>query len=296
MSQFPIEKEYFLFCRELNKKKIKWTFIKDLEFLLENKYDNEIDITAFEKDRNKIREIAVKLNWRESSNNKYNTHLIFWKFEKKQIYRIDVHLDKVLATAAPLLKTRDIIKKSKKNGELYNASEEFELAIIFLSCSRGRNEIKDFRVKRIKQLKKYKNETLKILPKKIQKEFLNKFEIMEKGKKISVNENIRLNKLEQIKQHILNVKLLINRIFNPSPHIYIRGESEKLKKIIKKSKQNIKFIKLNNKKQIYLPWNFYKKYFCDFLFIKGIGKESYNIKDENEFFNHIYNNYYKESK
>ena len=151
-----IEETYMQFFRMLNKNQIEWCIIKDYYHLL-NHYDHEIDLTSLGKYRKHIRKHAKNDSWHESSLNRFNSHLIFWKYVKDKPYRVDIHLNKVLATAIPRLKSKDILKNKIQKDEVYIVSPEYELTILIFCALRGR-KLEKHRLERFKQLEPYKDQ------------------------------------------------------------------------------------------------------------------------------------------
>ena len=117
-------KEYSKIFDELNKENISWCLIKDINLITKGKYDKEIDLITYKKNRNKIRNLAKKNGWNESSLNKYNTHVILWKFKNNKPYRIDFHMGISLATAVPWFSAKELLKNKIKIKNVWCLSKE----------------------------------------------------------------------------------------------------------------------------------------------------------------------------
>lgn len=262
-----IAKKYLDFMKRLNKNKINWCLIKDYDYLMKNGYDNEIDLIAEEKDRNKIRNLAKKESWNESALNPANTHLIFWKFEGLKPFRIDIHMGKALATAVPWLAASEILNNKIKKGELWVVSPEYELAILLLASFRGRQP-KPWRIKRAKELKNYLNETKKMLSNYLSdKESEKYYDFLVNGKIVMLSSLRKLGIFGIIKYHLLFPRLLLCRLINPAKSVFVSSKQfNQLFYLLKNSKINVK--KTNN---------FLMKYVSDII-LKTNKKTSSNLK------------------
>ncbi|MEK6887235.1 MAG: hypothetical protein AABW88_05380 [Nanoarchaeota archaeon] len=240
-----IAKKYSDFMKGLNKIKIEWCLIKDYDYLLRTGYDNEIDLIAHGKDRDKIRKLGRSLGWNESALNSANTHLIFWKFEGLKPFRIDVHLDKALATAVPWLKAKDILRDKLKKGELWIASPKYELALLIMGSLRGRKP-KPWRIKRAKELICYLNEAKHLLVTHLTNTQVEKYsEYLIKGKIMSLSRLKRLGLVGIVRNMILLPQLSICRIFKPAKVVFVSNKLEKqLFNLLVNAKLNVK--KANN--------------------------------------------------
>ncbi|HIH39517.1 TPA: hypothetical protein HA219_02225 [Candidatus Woesearchaeota archaeon] len=236
-----IVEKYLDFMKELNRHRINWCLIKDYEYLMRHGYDNEIDLIAYGKDRERIRKIARKNKWHESALNSANTHLIFWKFECLKPFRIDIHIDKALATAVPWLKAEDIVADKVRNGDIWHVSSKYELAILLLSSFRGRTP-KSWRIKRAKELRTYLDEAKKILGSYLTYYDVEKYyDYLVRGKIVRLLKLKRLGILGIIKECVLIPRLLFCRMLKPARILVVsNGVSESLIKILKDSKLNVK--------------------------------------------------------
>jgi len=220
-----IHKNYSQFFQRLDEEKIEWCLIKDYDYLMKTGYDNEIDLITREKDRDKIRSLARKLRWYESSLNIANTHLIFWKFEGLKPFRIDVHLDKALATAVPWLNACDILKNKIKKKFIYSVSPEYELALLLMGSFRGRKP-KLYRIKQAIILNKYLSNAKLILKGRLTEEEVERYySHLIKGKVVKFSKLRRLGILNIIKERVLLFKLFIYKIFSPSSVLIVDGSN-----------------------------------------------------------------------
>lgn len=264
-----INKKYLDFMKELNKNKINWCLIKDHEYLMKHGYDNEIDLITEEKNRNRIRNLAKKLKLYESALNSTNTHLIFWKFEGLKPFRIDIHIDKALATAVPWFKAKDILKDKIKKGDLWIASAKWELGILLLSSFRGRKP-KQWRIKRAKELISNLNETKQLLRAHLTDNEIEKYcSYLIKGKIIRFSKLKRLGIFGSIKHLFLLPRLLVCRIASPAKVVVLSNKNSKeLFNVLSKSKINVKITK-----------NPFSRYVSDVILKTNKRKEDVDIKE-----------------
>ncbi len=274
-----MNKRYMEFLELMNKNKIEWCLIKDYDFLIEKGYDNEIDIITKEKDREKIRGIARKLNWNESSLNKINTHLIFWIFEGETPYRIDVHLGKALATAVPWLNSSEILADKIKKGKIFTVSPKYELALLIIGSLRGRNP-KEHRIKKAKELQNYLSKSKEILKDNLKSDDVDKYyDKLVKGEMVSLSKTKRLGVSGILKEKLLLNRLLIMRSLKPSPVFYIYCENTEYKeKVLKKLMEILNYSKL---KVILLDKSsFLSRLFYDFVIVNSPNKEGFVLDDK----------------
>lgn len=216
-----LHKKYTGFLEKLNNQNIPWCLIKDYDYLMKTGYDNEIDIVANSNDRNNIRSIARKLGWNESTLNKFNTHLYFWKFEEDKPFRIDVHIGRVLATAVPWFKSKQILADKIKKGSIFTLSPSWELVLLLLGSFRGRKP-KKYRIEQAKKLKLCLSAAKKILYKRLtEKEVEKYYDYLVKGKIIRFSKIKRLDFFGIIKEKVLLIKLFFLRSLNPSPVVLL---------------------------------------------------------------------------
>lgn len=244
-----INKTYSEFLGRLN---LEWCLIKDYDYLASKGYDNEIDLVTLGKNKSKIRSVASKLGWQESALNSGNTHLIFWKFEGLKPFRIDVHVDKVLATAVPWFDAEDILKDRVKVGKLWKASPKWELGVLILSSLRGRTP-KKYRMAKAKKLKKYLDDIKSLFKGRFNgKEVEVYYNKLVKGKTVKLSSSERLGTYGQINLQLRHFKLFLIKLFNPSPTILLLSKDAKYRnkvftsfvKLLRDSKMNIKFSKI----------------------------------------------------
>ena len=216
-----LHKNYSAFFELLNDARVDWCLIKDYDFLMQKGYDNEIDVVALGKDRRTIRRLARSLGWHESTLNAFNMHLIFFKFEGVVPYRIDIHLDRVLATAVPWFNAEDILRDKMKRGDLWIASPKWELGILLLSSFRGRHP-KPHRLKRAKELEQHLQDVFELFKGRMsEQEVLAHYFALINGKIVRLSKLKRIGVLGWLGQQWLNVLLFITRLFNPSPIIML---------------------------------------------------------------------------
>ena len=241
-----INRNYYQFFQELNKKEIKWSLIKDYDYLMKKGYDNEIDLIAEEKDRTKLRNLAKKLGWCESSLNFANTHLIFWKFEGLKPFRIDIHMGRALATAVPWLEASDILKNRMKHGFIWNISPEYELSLLLMGSFRGRKP-KPHRIKKAILLKNYLSASKLILKDKLTSEEVDKYyRYLVEGKIVKLSKLKRLGIFNIIKEKILLLQLFLYELFSPSPILIIEGiNSAHKNKVLRSLFEELSLSKLN---------------------------------------------------
>ena len=274
-----MNKKYMEFLELLNKTKIDWCLIKDYDLLIEKGYDNEIDLIAKLKEREKIRLIARNLRWNESSLNKINTHLIFWSFEGETPYRIDVHLGRALATAVPWLTAEQILEDKVKKGKIFTASPKHELTLLIMGSLRGRAP-KEYRIKKAKELRNYLPEVKEILKRRLtSKEVDTYYDKLVKGEIVSLSKIKRLGISGILKEKLLLNQLLIIRSLKPSPVFYIYCENAEYKeKVLKKLMEILNYSKL---KVILLhKSSFLSRLFYDIVIVDSLNKEGFVLDDK----------------
>ncbi len=239
-----LHRNYSGFMELLNKHRIEWCLIKDYDYLIKTGYDNEVDLIAFGKNREKIRRLARSQDWNESALNAVNTHLIFWKFEGLKPFRIDIHIDRALATAVPWLSAKEILSNKVKDGHIWTASPPYELAILIVASLRGR-ELKPHRIKRAKQLKGCVEEAEYILRKHISSSDMHHhYDNLANGKKfrrLPVIFRLRISGL--VRHLLLYPRLLLSRIKHPAPVVAVKNSRDALKFMgsLDKSKLNVTY-------------------------------------------------------
>jgi hypothetical protein len=236
-----IHKHYKDFSDMLNKSNIRWCFIKDLDYLQKTGYDNEVDLIIESKDRSEVRRIGRMLGWHESTLNSFNTHLIFWRFEKDIPFRIDVHVGRALATAVPWLSAKDILDNRVKTGNFWTVAPACELAIILLTSFRNRVP-KQHRVARAKALQKHLDETKNMLQHHLSEAEVDQYyNNLIQGNMNALSKWKRLGSLNYVKEKILHVSLLFARFLRPSPVIFIAGRNESYRDEV--SRQFVDFLR-----------------------------------------------------
>ena len=286
-----LHSEYKKFFLALDQDKIDWAIIKDVHMLLKKGYDNEIDLVV--KSRGKLAKIAKKLGWYNSTLNHVNSHVIFWKFDKNvKPLRLDFHIGKVLATAAPWIKANHILKNKVMVKGVKSASPQYELAILIIASLRGR-KLKEYRVKRAKELEKYVDEASIICQKHItKKQFVNIYKRYIKGKEAKWSLKRRLGFFGIINLRFRELRIFFARVLRPAKIITIKGEKDIL--IINKILKKMRFAKINAKKVIIKKQKISFKYKLKLLFLSFISdvvlinkkirnKEIFNIKDLDKF-------------
>jgi len=287
-----IHKNYKQFLEELNKNKLEWCLIKDYEFLNKKSYDNEIDLISKSKYKQKITKIAKKQGWYGSSLNYFNTHLIFWKFEKGIPYRIDIHLDKALATSIPWIDSKNILKtKIKDKNGIWYLRKDYELAILMIAHLRGRIP-KKHRIQRANELQAEKNNAFKILKSKLKEEEYRKYtKMLIEGKRVKLSAKQRLGIKGKLELIYLYPKLLLARIIQPAKIYHYKGNKQNFNIIInklKRSKLNIKVIHKNTTfKTIKIIIN---KIISDLVIIADTSSKSSSNQKTNNIISQIYPN------
>lgn len=238
-----INKLYSQFFDELNKHKVEWCLIKDYEYLVKHGYDNEVDLVTEGKNRDEIRKIGRNLGWYESPLNKWNTHVIFFKFIDGKPYRIDIHINKALATAVPWLKAKDILSKREKKGNVFYVSPDYELAILMMAGLRGRKP-KKYRIERIKKLKSHIGDSKEVLRSNLSGEEVETYcrEILEE-RRIKLSAFKRLGITGIIKNYVLYVPLFFSRLFSEVKYVVAsQSTANKLEEELGKAKMSVKKI------------------------------------------------------
>lgn len=240
-----LHKFYLEFMKKLNNQHISWCIIKDFDHLMKTGYDNEIDLAALGKDRTTIRRLGALLGWYESALNEYNTHLIFWRFELGIPYRIDVHLDNVLATAVPWFKAKDILNDRVKEHGLWKASPKWELGILLLSSLRGRKP-KKHRIVQAKRLKEYVGDAKRLFSGRPEGEEIEVYyDHLVNGKVVSLSKMQRLGLAGIIREKLLLLNLFFSKLSNRSPIFTLQCTTSYDKRLLSLLKEKLDHSKLH---------------------------------------------------
>ena len=264
-----IHPEYRKFFLALDGDGVDWALIKDTKMLLSKGYDNEIDIIV--KSRRKLTKIAKKLRWHSSTLNCVNSHVIFWKFDKDiKSLRLDFHVNRVLATSAPWIKAKHILTNKIIVSGIKSTSPTHELVILMIASLRGR-KLKEYRIKRVKELEKYVVEASVICKDHLtKKQFVNVYNRYINGKSTKWPLVKRLGFFGMINLRLRELKIFFARLFRPASLVSVIGKNNSkvissLKNKLCLSKIKARYVKVDNLfdniKIIYLRWT------CDIVFI-----------------------------